>query len=138
MIPSDMIRATVIFATVVGAGSGLSPLAAQESATDVGFVEAMSGRVVAFVRGSPVLVDVLDVISERTRLDLLANSELRLCHYRIGRFVTMRGPARITVSADGITVQAGNPVDVSPVTCALVQTSKYQGGLVARGVTLKK
>ena len=66
MIPSDVIRAAVIFATVLGAGSGLSPSAAQKSATDVGFVEAMSGRVVAFVRGSPVLVDVLDVISERT------------------------------------------------------------------------
>ena len=138
MIPSDVIRAAVIFATVLGAGSGLSPSAAQDSATDVGFVEAMSGRVVAFVRGSPVLVDVLDVISERTRLDLLANSELRLCHYRIGRFVTMRGPARITVSADGITVQAGNPVDVSHETCAVIQASKFQGGLVARGVTFKK
>ena len=116
----------------------LTLVAAQESATDVGFVEAMSGRVVAFVRGSPVLVDVLDVISERTRLDLLANSELRLCHYRIGRFVTMRGPARITVSADGITVQAGNPVDVSHETCAVIQASKFQGGLVARGVAFKK
>jgi hypothetical protein len=87
---------------------------------------------------SPVLVDVLDVISERTRLDLLANSELRLCHYRIGRFVTMRGPARITVSTDGITVQAGNPVDVSHETCAVIQASIFQGGLVARGVTFKK
>ena len=123
MIPSGVIRAAVIFATVLGAGSGLSPSAAQESATDVGFVEAMSGRVVAFVRGSPVLVDVLDVISERTRLDLLANSELRLCHYRIGRFVTMRGPARITVFHE---------------TCAVIQASKFQGGLVARGVAFKK
>jgi hypothetical protein len=76
MIPSDVIRAAVIFATVLGAGSGLSPSAAQESATDVGFVEAMSGRVVAFVRGSPVLVDVLDVISERTRL-LVARLPIR-------------------------------------------------------------
>jgi len=57
---------------------------------------------------------------------------------RIADVMTMRGPARITVSADGITVQAGNPVDVSPVTCAVVQASKSQGGLVARGVTFKK
>ena len=48
------------------------------------------------------------------------------------------GPARITVSADGITVQAGNPVDVSHETCAVIQASKFQGGLVARGVAFKK
>src|SRR5258708_14239670 len=102
MIPSDVIRAAVIFATVLGAGSGLSPSTAQESATDVGFVEAMSGRVVAFVRGSPVLVDVLDVISERTRLDLLANSELHLCHYRIGRYIGREHASTPTTSSSRI------------------------------------
>jgi hypothetical protein len=138
MTPASAIRAVIIFATLLGAGSGLSPSAAQELSTDVGFVEAVSGRVVAMTRGTPVLVDVSDVISDRTRFDLLANSELNLCHYRIGRFITLRGPARIIVSKDGITVQAGHPVDVSQETCTVVQESKFQGGIVARGVSIRK
>jgi hypothetical protein len=138
MTPATAIRAVIIFATLLGAGSGLSPSAAQELSTDVGFVEAVSGRVVAMTHGTPVLVDVSDVISDRTRFDLLANSELNLCHYRIGRFITLRGPARIIVSKDGITVQAGHPVDVSQETCTVVQESKFQGGIVARGVSIRK
>jgi two-component system, OmpR family, response regulator len=58
--------------------------------------------------------------------------------YRIGRFITLRGPARIIVSKDGITVQAGHPVDVSQETCTVVQESKFQGGIVARGVSIRK
>jgi hypothetical protein len=137
MTPKSVIRAVVVFSMVLGAGLGLSPSTAQESATDVGYVEAVSGRVVAFTRGAPVLVDVLDVISGRTRFDLLTNSELRLCHYRIGRFLTMKGPARITVSSDGIIVEAGKAVDVSQDTCAVVKASKFQGGVVTRGATFK-
>jgi hypothetical protein len=128
MTPKSVIRAAVVFSMVLGAGLGLSPSTAQESATD---------RVVAFTRGAPVLVDVLDVISGRTRFDLLTNSELRLCHYRIGRFLTMKGPARITISSDGIIVEAGKAVDVSQDTCAVVKASKFQGGIVTRGATFK-
>jgi hypothetical protein len=135
---SSAVRAAIIFATVLRAGPGLSPSAAQELSTDVGFVEAVSGRVVAMAHGTPVLVDVSDVISDQTRFDLLGNSELNLCHYRIGRFITLRGPARIIVSKDGITVQAGHPVDVSQETCTVVQESKFQGGIVARGVSIRK
>src|SRR5262245_8786958 len=138
MMPVNMTRAAVVFATVLGAFSGLSPLAAQEAATDAAYVEAVRGRVIAFARGTPILVDTLDIISDRTRFDLLANSELRLCHYGVRRFLTMRGPARVTVAADGITVEAGKPVEVSQETCAVVQTSKFQGGFVARGVNFKK
>jgi hypothetical protein len=54
------------------------------------------------------------------------------------RLLSRGDPARITVSADGITVQAGNAVDVSHETCAVIHASKFQGGLVARGVTFKK
>lgn len=138
MIAAGVIRTLVVVSTVLGAGFGLSPSAAQDSATDVGFVEAVSGRVVAFARGTPVLVDVLDVVSDRTRFDLLTNSELRLCHYRMRRFLTMRGPARVTVSVDGITVEAGPAVDISQDTCAAVHASKFQGGIAARGVPFKK
>jgi hypothetical protein len=137
MTPKSVIRAVVVFSMFLGAGLGPSPLTAHEPATDVGYVEAVSGRVVAFARGAPVLVDVLDVISGRTRFDLLANSELRLCHYRIGRFLTMKGPARITISSDGIIVEAGKAVDVSQDTCAVVKASKIQGGIVTRGAAIK-
>jgi hypothetical protein len=135
MMPANMTRPAVVFATVLGAFSGLTPLAAQEAATDVAYVEAVRGRVIAFARGTPILVDTLDIISDRTRFDLLANSELRLCHYGVRRFLTMRGPARVTVAADGITVE---PVEISQETCAVVQASKFQGGFVARGVNFKK
>jgi hypothetical protein len=138
MTAARVIRALLVFSTVLAAGSGLSPSAAQEAATEVGFVEAVSGRVVAFARGAPVLVDVLDVVGERTRFDLLTDSELRVCHYRLRRFVTMRGPAIVTVSADGITVEAGPAVDISEETCAAAQASKFQGGIVARGVPSRR
>jgi hypothetical protein len=132
-----MTRAAVVFSTVLGAFSGLSPSAAQEAATDVAYVEAVSGRVVAFARGTPNLVGALDVVSDRMRFDLLANSELRLCHYGVRRFVTVRGPARATVSADGITVEAGKTAEVSQETCAVAQASKFQGGFLARGANVK-
>jgi hypothetical protein len=54
------------------------------------------------------------------------------------RFLTMSGPARVTVSADGITVEAGPAVDISEESCAAAQTSKFQGGIVARGAPLKR
>jgi hypothetical protein len=118
--------------------SAAAPSRAQEAAApDIGYIEAVSGRVVALARGNPVLVDALDAISDRTRFDLLTNSELRLCHYRIGRFVTMRGPTRITISADGFTVTAGKPVEVSQDTCTVARASKFQGGLLTRGAVSK-
>jgi hypothetical protein len=138
MIPASVIRAVVGLATVLGACSDLSPAAAQQAATDVGHVEAVSGRVVARAGGTPVLVSILDVISDRTKFDLPADSELRLCHYGMRRFLTMRGPARVTVSADSITVEAGKAVGISHDTCAVAQASKFQGGFVARGAPPKK
>jgi hypothetical protein len=136
---SSVVRDAIVLATVLGASPSLSPSAAQELSTDVGFVEAVSGRVVAMSHGTPVLVGVLDVINDQTRFDLLGNSELNLCHYRIGRFIVLKGPARIIVSKDGITVQAGSPVEISHQTCTVVQASKsQQGGIAARGPTSKK
>jgi hypothetical protein len=138
MFSMNLINAAVAFSMVVSAGLGVSPSAAQESPTDVGYVEAVSGRVIAF-REAPVLVDVLDIIVDRTRFDLLPNSELRLCHYGTRRFLTMRGPARVTVSANAIVVEpAAAVVVVSEDTCAIAQASKFQGGLVARGVLARR
>ena len=113
-------------------GSCFNPLAAQEASPDVAFVETVTGRVVALASGAPTLLGPLDVITNRTRVDVLANSELRLCHYQTSRFLTVKGPARIIVSVDGINVEAGKAV-VSRDTCGLVEASAHQGGLVARG-----
>lgn len=137
MRPVNMTTAAVVFSAVWVALSGLSPLAAQEVSTDVAYVEATRGRVVALARGTPSLVGAFDIVSDGTRFDLLANSELRLCHYGVRRFVTVQGPARATVSADGITVEAGKTAEVSQETCAVVQASKFQGGFLARGVSFK-
>jgi hypothetical protein len=138
MTRSSLIMAVACFSTLLGAGAGPSPSAAQQAAApDIGYIEAVSGRVVALARGNPVLVDALDAISDRTRFDLLTDSELRLCHYRMGRFVTMRGPGRVTISADGVTVGAGKPVEVSQGTCTTARASKFQGGLLTRGAVSK-
>jgi hypothetical protein len=117
--------------------NGVSPSAAQEAPADVAHVAAVSGRVVALVRGTPSLLDTADVIGDRTRLDVLANSELQVCHHRLQRFVTMSGPSRVTVSAIGITVESGKAV-ISKETCAGPQASNFQGGVVTRGASFKQ
>ena len=86
---------------------------------------------VAFASGAPALLGPLDVITDRTRVDVLANGELRLCQYRTSRFLTVKGPARIIVSADGVSVEAGKAVDVSRETCVLgrsISASGWPGG----------
>ncbi len=105
---------------------------AQEKFSDVAFVETLTGQAVALVSGRPTLLGPSEVITNRTRVDVLANSELRVCHYQTARFLTVKGPARIIVSVDGINVEAGKAV-VSSETCGLVEASAHQGGLVARG-----
>ena len=127
---------TAVLASMI-LGSCLNPLAAQEASSDVAFVETVTGQAVALVSGRPTLLGSLDVITNRTRVDVLANSELRLCHYQTSRFLTVKGPARIIVSVDGINVEAGKAV-VSRDACGSVEASAHQGGLVARGVSYKK
>jgi hypothetical protein len=139
MIPASVVKVGVVVSAVFGAFSGVSPSMAQQAASDVAYVEAVSGRVVAAAaRGTPALVESLDVISDRTRFDLLPNSELRLCHYHTRRFVTVTGPARVTVSADGLTIEAGKEAEVSQEACGFALASKFQGGFIARGVSQKK
>jgi hypothetical protein len=119
---------------VVSTVCGLDPLAAQEASRDVAFVEAVTGRVVALASGAPSLLGQLDAITDRTRVDLLAGSELRICHYLTARFLTVKGPARITVSANGVSVEAGKAADISRETCRPPQATITQGGIVARGI----
>src|SRR3977135_2541516 len=72
----ELIAAALLF-SATGLGVGPAHSAAQEIAADVGYVEDVSGRVVAFSQGKPTLLDALDVISDRTRLGRHADRELR-------------------------------------------------------------
>jgi len=138
MISEKMTKAVVLLSAIGLSGIyGLSPSAAQEPAADVAYVASVSGRVVALVRGTPSLLDTADVISDRTQLDVLANSELQVCHYGLQRFVTLSGPTRVTFSSGSVTVESGRAAVVSKETCAMPQASNFQGGLVTRGVSLK-
>jgi hypothetical protein len=138
MISAKVTKAVVLLSAIGLSGVfGLSPSAAQEPAADVAYVASVSGRVVALVRGNPSLLDTADVISDRTRLDVLAKSELEVCHYGLQRFVTLSGPTRVTFSSSSVTVESGRAAVVSKETCAMPQASNFQGGLVTRGVSFK-
>jgi hypothetical protein len=138
MISAKMTKAVVLLSAIGLSGAfGSSPSAAQEPAADVAYVASVSGRVVALVRGTPSLLDTADVISDRTRLDVLAKSELEVCHYGLQRFVTLSGPTRVTFSSSSVTVESGRAAVVSKETCAMPQASNFQGGLVTRGVSFK-
>ncbi len=117
---------------VSAAGGGAAPPAAQPAATaqpaaavqsqpppgaNVAFVEAVSGRVVVFARGKPGLLENSDLIGDRTQLDLQPDSELRFCHFKANRLLTLRGPARALVSADGVTDESGRAVSADAGSC---------------------
>jgi hypothetical protein len=135
---STIMAAIVVSTFALGGGTGIFQSAAQEAATDAAYVEAVNGRVVAFSRGRPVLLEALDMLSERTRLDLQVNSEVRICHLRTHRLVTLRGPSRALISAEGVAAENGQAIEASTGTCAEPVVSKYQGGLVSRGVTFRQ
>jgi hypothetical protein len=111
---------------------GAPPAAAQDDG-DVAYVEGISGRVVALAEGKPTLLDALDVISDRTRLDLQANSELRICHYPTRQLLTLKGPLRASISRDGVTAENSKIAVASAGTCAAPVVSTFQGGVVSRG-----
>ena len=112
-------------------GGSASQAAAQDS---VGYVTALTGRVVALSSGTPILLNALDQLTDRTRLDLQANSELQICHHRTQRLYSLTGPSRASVSAGSITVEAGKPADVSKDACVAPVISNRQGGLLARDI----
>src|SRR5258708_30120952 len=93
------ILVSVLLSSVMGVFPAAGPAhsAAQETANDVAYVEEVNGRVVASSQGEPTLLDPLDIVSDRTRLDLQANSELRICHYRTHQLITLKGPLRALV-----------------------------------------
>jgi hypothetical protein len=129
--------AVVLSSLGLGTAALISQSRAQDTAADVAYVEDVKGRVVALSRAAPVLIDALDIISERTRLDLQTDSQLRICHYRSHRVLTLRGPARASISAAGATLESGKAVEAPPGTCTAPVVSNFQGGTVARGGLLK-
>jgi hypothetical protein len=127
----EFVAATLLLSAIcLGAG----PALAQDDA-DVAYVEGVSGRVVALAEGKPTLLDALDVISDRTRLDLQANSELRICHYPTRQLLTLKGPLRASISRDGVTAENSKTAVASAGTCAAPVVSSFQGGVVSRGTS---
>ena len=124
--------AKFISATVLVSAIGLSLGIGQASGAEVALVESVSGRVVAFAAGKPTLLDALDVVSEGTQLDLQANSELRICHYKMRQFLTLRGPLRASISLDGVAVEKSQ--NGAAGSCGAPAPSTYSGGIVIRGV----
>jgi hypothetical protein len=106
--------------------------AAQSNPRDVAYVEGVRGRVFGASEGKPTLLDPLDMVSERTQLDLRANSELRICHYVTRTLLTLRGPLHAVVSASGVTAENGAMIKAPVESCATPLVSIFQGGLIAR------
>ena len=78
-----------------------------------------------------------DVATARNQVDQI-DSEVRICHLRTHRLLTLRGPARALISADGVVAENGQAIAASTTTCAEPIVSKHQGGLVSRGVAAKQ
>ena len=124
------VAAMLLFAAVDGMAA---PAFAQQATADVAYVEDVSGRVVAFAQGKPILLNALDTISDRTRLDLQANSELRICHYPTRQFLTLKGPLTASISRDGVTADNNKTAVAATGPCVAPVVSTVQGGLISRG-----
>jgi hypothetical protein len=129
--------AVLVCSAIETVGSGVSQSAAQGAATDVAYVQAVRGRVVASSQGTPTPLDALDIISDQTKLDLQSNSELDICHYRMRKVVRLKGPLLASISASGVTAENGKAIDATSETCAAPVVSTFQGGFVTRNVALK-
>jgi hypothetical protein len=134
---AKMVTAALLASTLgVSLGLGITRSAAQAGATEVAYVEAVRGHVVAASQGKPMLLEELDVVGDRTQLDLQANSELHICHYATRKLLTLRGPLRVLVSASGVTAESGPALKAPSETCVAPVVSTFQGGLVTRGTSV--
>ena len=124
-----------ILSSAIAVALGVGPSYAAQDAIEVAIVENVSGHVVAFLAGKPALLEALDVVSDGTRLDLQANSELRICHYQTRQFLTLRGPLRASISREGVAVVHGKPATITGESCAAPVSSSVSGGAVLRGNT---
>jgi hypothetical protein len=127
-----MKAALVLFALGSGALGASSFAVAEMAVTDVAYVESLNGRAIALVQGKPTLLEPLDIIDERTRVDILANSEVRLCHYRNEKLLILRGPLRVSVSASAVTAEGGQEISGFGERCVKPAVSTFQGGFLAR------
>jgi len=124
----------IFFASVLGAAPSISgPL--PQVTDDVAYVVAVTGRAVASSQGAAVELGVLDTIHDQTRLDLEPKTEVRICHYRMLKILTLKGPLRALVSGISVTLENGNEIAGSGETCAKPSVSNVQGGAVFRGFT---
>ena len=131
---AKFISATML-SSVIAAALGVGPLYAAQDANEVAIVENVSGHVIAFLAGKPTLLEALDVVSDGTRLDLQANSELRICHYQTRQFLTLTGPLRASISREGVAVVNGKTTTIAGESCAAPVSSTFSGGIVFRGLT---
>jgi hypothetical protein len=123
-------KAVLLCSAIALLAGGSSESSAQRAAADVAYVEAAKGRVLA--QGNPVPLEALDVLSDQTHLQLDANSEVRLCHYRTRRVLNLGGPLRAVVSASGVSAEGGKRIEATSETCAAPLISTFQGGVVTR------
>jgi hypothetical protein len=128
------LAAMLLSAAVDGASA---PTWAQQAVADVAYVEDVTGHVVALSQGKPILLNALDTISDRTRLDLQANSELRICHFPTRQFLTLKGPLKASVSQDGVTADNNKAMATATGRCVAPVVSTVQGGLVSRSAGVK-
>ena len=119
----------VLTASVIGADSCM----AQEAT--VAHVLAVRGSVVAIASGERTWIENLDSIRERTRIELTANSELRICHYPTRTQFTLKGPLRAEVWADAVTAENARAVERSSAPCTAPGLASVLGGHLLRGVS---
>jgi len=93
-----------------GAQNTAAPAAVPAPEVDAASVESISGRVLTYARGKPGLLGSSDIIGSHTQLDLLANSELQICHYAARRLLKLKGPLRAMVETDGVTDASGRAI----------------------------
>jgi hypothetical protein len=134
--PAEIRRAAVLMALSCLAGAATSA-AAEEAATEVAYVENVSGRAIAFAQGRPVQLDTLDLVTERTRIDLQAASELRLCHYRTQQLFALKGPVQASISREGVTTEPGKSAVTAAGPCVAPLLTSYQGGITLRSSAIK-
>jgi hypothetical protein len=109
-----------------------------DSATEVAYVSEVSGRVVVLMQGRPTFLDALDIVADQTRIDLQANSEVRICHSRTHQVFTLKGPLTAMIEQGGVTIENGRRAVASTGSCATPTASIFHGGFVARGVPARR
>ena len=131
-------RTTLRVATFVMVGLAIlgnaSAAAAQASRKDVAYVMAISGHASATAEGSSIDLNGLDIIYQGTQVDLDPNAELRLCHYRLRKLVTLKGPLHAVILASGIATDKGDVATSAREACTAPAVSTIQGGVAYRAL----